>query len=171
MQPVSGAFALKSPYGLLRPRGKRLTAAPPYSRLLIRLPRRRGRASASADPPKTNRLPLVPPCNRQHLFSSLLSDRVSRFTSAARLRGTGRGCSSPDRPVFHPLVPRTDSSFVIFALKRIIKYLVDSCRGIVRMAVIADINRDRNAAMNATLVAPLPKSDISLLSDDVTFPT
>jgi len=39
------------------------------------------------------------------------------------------------------------------------------------MAVIADINRDRNAAMNATLVAPLPKSDISLLSDDVTFPT
>src|SRR5262249_53875795 len=142
---------------------KRLTAAPPYSRLLIRLPRRRERASASADPPKTNRLPLVPP--------PLLSDRGSRFTSAARVRGTGRACSSPDRPAVHPLVPRTDSSFVILALKRIIKYLVDSCRGIVRMAVIADINRDRNAAMNATLVAPLPKSDISLLSDDVTFPT
>ena len=71
----------------------------------------------------------------------------------------------------HPLVPRTDSSFVIFALKRIIKYLVDSCRGIVPMAVIANINRDRNAAMNVTFVAPLPKSDVSLLSGDVTFPT
>ena len=72
----------------------------------------------------------------------------------------------------HPLVARTDSSFVIFALKRIIKYLVDSwVQGIVRMAVIADINRDRNAAMNVTFVAPLPKSDVSLLSDDVTFPT
>jgi hypothetical protein len=72
----------------------------------------------------------------------------------------------------HPLVARTDSSFVIFALKRIIKYLVDSwVQGIVHLAVIADINRDRNAAMNVTFVAPLPKSDLSLLSDDVTFPT
>jgi len=44
-------------------------------------------------------------------------------------------------------------------------------QGIVRMAVIADINRDRNAAMNVTFVAPLPKSDVSLLSGDVTFPT
>jgi len=72
----------------------------------------------------------------------------------------------------HPLVARTDSSFVIFALKRIIKYLVDSwVQGIVRMAVIADINRDSNAAMNVTFVAPLPKSEVSLLSDDVTFLT
>jgi hypothetical protein len=63
------------------------------------------------------------------------------------------------------------SSFVIFALKRIIQYLIDSLRGIARIAVIADINRDRNAAMNETFVAPLPKSDVSLLSDDVTFPT
>jgi hypothetical protein len=78
----------------------------------------------------------------------------------------------PDRPVFigwyHVLI----SSFVMFALKRIIQYLVDSwVQGIVRMAVIADINRDRSAAMNVTFVAPLPKSDLSLLSDDVTFPT
>jgi hypothetical protein len=66
---------------------------------------------------------------------------------------------------------RTDSSFVIFALKCFLKYLVDSwVQGIVRVAVIADINRDRNAAMNVTFVAPLPKSDVSLLSDDVTFP-
>ena len=72
----------------------------------------------------------------------------------------------------HRLVPRNDSSFVIFALKRIIQYLVDSwVQGIVRMAVIADINRDRSAAMNVTFVAPLPKSDLSLLSDDVTFLT
>jgi len=72
----------------------------------------------------------------------------------------------------HRLVPRNDSSFVIFALKRIIQYLVDSwVQGIVRMAVIADINRDRSAAMNVTFVAPLPKSDLSLLPDDVTFLT
>jgi hypothetical protein len=64
------------------------------------------------------------------------------------------------------------SSFVIFALKRIIEYLVDSrIEGIVRMAVIADINRDSNATMNVTFGAPLPKGDVSLLSDDVTFPT
>jgi hypothetical protein len=65
-----------------------------------------------------------------------------------------------------------DSSFVIFALERILKYLVDSwVQGIIRMAVIADINRDRNAAMNVTFVAPLPKSDVSRLSADVAFPT
>ena len=68
--------------------------------------------------------------------------------------------------------PRTDSSFVIFALERILKYLVDSwVQGIGRVAVIADINRDRNAAMNVTFVAPLPKSDVSLLSADVAFAT
>jgi len=66
------------------------------------------------------------------------------------------------RPVFIRGA-RTDSSFVIFALKCIIKYL--------RMAVIANINRDRNVAMDVTFVAPLPKSHVSLLSDDVTFPT
>jgi hypothetical protein len=66
----------------------------------------------------------------------------------------------------------TISSFVIFALKCIIKYLVDSwVQGIVRMAVIANINRDRNVAMDVTFVAPLPKSHVSLLSDDMTFPT
>jgi hypothetical protein len=70
------------------------------------------------------------------------------------------------------LAPRTDSSFVIFALERILKYLVDSwVEGIGRMAVIADINRDRNAAMNVAFVAPLPKSDVSLLSADVAFAT
>jgi len=75
------------------------------------------------------------------------------------------------RPVFIRGA-RTDSSFVIFALKCIIKYLVDSwVQGIVRMAVIANINRDRNVAMDVTFVAPLPKSHVSLLSDDVTFPT
>jgi hypothetical protein len=64
------------------------------------------------------------------------------------------------------------SSFVIFALKRIIQYLVDSrVEGIVRTAAIAAINRNRNAAMNITFVTPLPKSDVSLLSDQVTFPT
>ena len=64
------------------------------------------------------------------------------------------------------------SSFVIFALKRIIQYLVDSrVEGITRIAVIADINWDRNATVNITFVAPLAKGDISLLSDDVTFPT
>jgi hypothetical protein len=65
-----------------------------------------------------------------------------------------------------------DSSFVIFAPERILKQLVDSrVQGIARMAVIADINRDRNAAMNVTFVAPLPKSDVSLLSADVAFAT
>jgi len=74
------------------------------------------------------------------------------------------------RPVFIRGA-RFDSSFVIFALKCIIKYLVDSwVQGIVRMAVIAN-NRDRNVAMDVTFVAPLPKSHVSLLSDDVTFPT
>ena len=77
----------------------------------------------------------------------------------------------PDRPVFIGWYHVTISSFVIFALKRIIQYLVDSLQGIARIAVIADINRDRNAAMNVTFVAPLPKSDVSLLSGDVTFPT
>src|SRR5262249_7742608 len=63
------------------------------------------------------------------------------------------------------------SSFIIFALKRIIQYLVDSrVEGIVRTAAIAAINRNRNAAMNITFVTPLPKSDVSLLSDQVTFP-
>src|SRR5262249_20714601 len=120
---------------------------------------------------KANRLPLVLPCNRQHLFSSLLSDRVSRLTSAGQVaRQRPRPFLSRSGRLY-PLVPRTDSAFVIFALKRVIKYLVDAFRGIVRMAVIADINWDRNAAMNVTFVAPLPKSDVSLLSDDVTFPT
>ena len=65
-----------------------------------------------------------------------------------------------------------ESSFVIFALKRIIQYLVDSrVEGIVRTAAIAAINRNRYAAMNITFVTPLPKSDVSLLSDQVTFPT
>ena len=64
-----------------------------------------------------------------------------------------------------------ESSFVIFTLKRVIEYLVDSrVEGIVRMAAIADINRNHNATMNITFVAPLPKGDVSLLSDDVTFP-
>jgi hypothetical protein len=57
-------------------------------------------------------------------------------------------------------------------MKRIIQYLVDSrVRGIDRIAVIADIHRDGNAAMHITFVAPLPKGDVSLPSDDVTFPT
>jgi hypothetical protein len=73
---------------------------------------------------------------------------------------------------FCPRMAPHDSSFVIFALERILKYLVDSwVQGIVRMAVIADINRDRNAAMNVTFVAPLPKSDVSRLSADVAFAT
>jgi hypothetical protein len=64
------------------------------------------------------------------------------------------------------------SSFVIFALKRIIQYLVDSrIEGIVRIAPITAINRNGNAAMNVTFVTPLPKSDVSLLCDQVTFPT
>ena len=98
-------------------------------------------------------------------------NRCSLLTSAGPIARHQPGCSSRSARL-HPLVPRTDSSFVIFPLKRIIKYLVDSwVQGIVRMAVIADINQDRNAAMNVTFVAPLPKSDVSLLSDDVTFPT
>src|SRR5262249_52187404 len=102
------------------------------------------------------------------LFSSLVSGRVFRLTSAGPVARHQPGCSSRSARL-HSLVPRTDSSFVIFALKRIIKYLVDSwVQGIVRMAVIADINRDRNAAMNVTFVAPLPKSDVSLVSGDVT---
>src|SRR5262249_13147216 len=89
------------------------------------------------------------------LFSSLVSGRVSRLTSAGPVARHQPGCSSRSARL-HSLVPRTDSLFVIFALKRIIKYLVDSwAQGIVRMAVIADINRDRNAAMNVTFVAPL----------------
>jgi hypothetical protein len=89
----------------------------------------------------------------------------------------GSGCQAPTRLFVqigppHRLAPRTDSSFVIFALERILKYLVDSwVEGIGRMAVIADINRDRNAAMNVAFVAPLPKSDVSLLSADVAFAT
>jgi len=102
---------------------------------------------------------------------------ITSSDSASNLSGISRPSEAPARlflqiACLHPSVARTDSSFVIFALKRIIKYLVDSwVQGIVRMAVIAEINRDRNAAMNVTFVAPLPKSDVSLLSDDVTFPT
>jgi hypothetical protein len=67
---------------------------------------------------------------------------------------------------------RRQSSFVIFALKRIIQYLVDSrIEGIVRIAAITAINRNGNTATNVTFVTPLPKSDVSLLSDHVTFPT
>src|SRR6478752_1335430 len=102
---------------------------------------------------------------------------MSRFTPKAadqaplfdHLVGAGEQRRPSRSARLHPLVARTDSSFVIFALKRIIKYLVDSwVQGIVRMAVIADINRDSNAAMNVTFVAPLPKSHVSVLSDDVT---
>ena len=96
----------------------------------------------------------------------------SRTLARAPLNNTRPRNAPPRSARLRRLVPRNDSSFVIFALKRIIQYLVDSwVQGIVRMAVIADINRDRSAAMNVTFVAPLPKSDLSLLSDDVTFPT
>ena len=67
---------------------------------------------------------------------------------------------------------RDRSPFFIFALKRFVQNLVDfRVGGISRVAVIAGSNRDRNAAMNITFVAPLPKSDLFLAFDDVTFPT
>jgi hypothetical protein len=67
---------------------------------------------------------------------------------------------------------RDRSPFFIFALKRFVQNLVDfRVGGISRVAVIAGGNRDRNAAMNITFVAPLPKSDLFLAYDDVSFPT
>src|SRR6266699_7199289 len=63
-----------------------------------------------------------------------------------------------------------NSLLVIFALKRLVEYFVDSQTRLCT-AHITDTNRDGNSASNPAYVAPLTKGDVFHALADVSLPT